>query len=79
VKETKTDIKNKAITFIKQAKLNKKIPIIAKNINFENKTDDIKNNESWFYKVASGAIKPSLERSIDVIEYCNKNTTKEAA
>ncbi len=69
---TKRKIKSEAVRLIKQAKKDKKIPEIAAAIVFENKKQNIKNIESWFYKVASDAINPSLERSMDVVEYFEK-------
>ena len=67
------EIKSKAIALIKQAKEDKQIPNLASSVTFDNKSSGNKHNESWFYKIANGKIKPSLERSIDIIQHFEKD------
>jgi mRNA-degrading endonuclease YafQ of YafQ-DinJ toxin-antitoxin module len=66
--QTSKKTKQAAIDLIKQAKKDRLIPLLASKITFENNNSD-HNLASWFYKVAEGKIKPSLERSLEVMAY----------
>ena len=52
--------KKDAIAYLKQAKEDKRIPEIARDLGFD---------PSWAYKVAGGTIRPSLERCLSILKY----------
>ncbi len=55
---TITETKSNAVSVIKSALKDKKIPSLSEQSGY---------GVSWFYKVAAGTIKPSYERSLIVL------------